>query len=106
VFERKYFIETLPLMVAGNGGFTAVRLQTYDGPDYLVRDVIETHEGSVTLNTYVDANGNTPIISSSSSMYDVDPCFPVGYVNITIPFENIRFVKVIPTERVFSQFHN
>lgn len=106
MLERKYFVETLPLMVAGHGGFTAVRLQTYDGTDYLVRDVIETHEGSVTLKVHVDSKGNSPIIASSSDMYDFEPGFPSGYVNITIPFEDIRFVKVVPAERQFGRFHH
>jgi hypothetical protein len=105
MFERKYFVETLPLMVQGLGGYAAVRLQTYDVVDYLVRDVIETHDGSVTLNVYVDPKGHSPILASSSDAYDFEPGVPTGYINITIPFEDIRFVKVVATDREFAKFH-
>lgn len=71
-----------------------VRLRTYSGQDYLVRDVVKTHEGTITVNVYLDSNGQDSIISSSSNAFDFDVKPLAGYRCVTVPFDNIEHVAV------------
>lgn len=93
---REYFVETLPLLVAGHGGFAIVRIHTKSGSGYVVRDIIKTHEGSITFNAWVDSTGDEPIVCSSSSMYEFDVRMPSGINIMTLPFEDILDVQIVP----------
>jgi hypothetical protein len=104
-FSKDWWITTLPIMVRGFGGFAMVRVRTYSGNDYLVRDVLKTHEGTVTLNVYSDARGNDPILSSSSNAFDFDIKPIVGYRCVAIPFENIEHVAVDVALSEAVKFH-
>jgi len=96
----EYFTETLPLVVAGNGGSAIVRIHRSSGGAHIVRDIIKTHDGCVTFNAYVNATGDEPIISASSNAYDFEPGIPVGYEIVTVPFEDVLDVQVVPCSAV------
>ena len=93
-FSRAWWVSTLPLMIRGFGGHAMVRLRTYSGEDYLVRDVIKTEESIVTLNVYADCTGQDPIISSNSDAFDFDVKPLAGYRCVAIPFDYIQHVAV------------
>ena len=105
-FSRDWWVSTLPLMVQGHGGYAQVRVQTYSGCDYLVRDVVKTHEGTVTLNVYLDSRGESPIIAHSSSAFDFDVAPVLDHICVTLDFNDISNVKVVPAMAMdVSRFH-
>ena len=55
-----------------------------------------TQEGTVTFNAYVDASGNSPIIASSSSAFDFDIVPVTDHIGVTVDFNDIRSVRVVP----------
>jgi hypothetical protein len=78
------------------GGRAQLHVQTYSGEDYLVRDVINPQEGTVTINAYDDASGSSPIIASTSSAFDFDIVPVTDHIGVTLDFNNIRTVRVVP----------
>lgn len=66
VFDKDYFLHGLAMQVAEYRNSAYVRLLTYGGGDYLVRDVVKTYEGAVSLNAWLDSAGVAPIVSGSS----------------------------------------
>lgn len=87
-------------MVQGYGRCAQVHVQTYSDEDYLVRDVINTQAGTVTFNAYVDASGRSPIFASSSGVFDFDIVPVTGHIGVTLYFNDIRSVRVIPATAV------
>lgn len=96
-FGRDWWVKTLPLMIQGFGGVASIRVRTYSGEDYLVKDVVKTHEGTVTLNVFIGADGEAPIESGSSSYFDFSTKPAHGFYNLTIDFNDIAHVAVIPS---------
>jgi hypothetical protein len=62
----------------------------------LVRDMINTQEGTVTFNAYIDASGNSPIIAATSSAFDFDIVPVTDHIGVTLDFNDIRSVRVVP----------
>jgi hypothetical protein len=104
MFEKDYFLQGLAMQVAEYHNSAYVRLLTYNGGDYLVRDVVKTYEGAVSLNVWLDSAGVAPIVSGSSSFHEFDVNMPTNYKGITIPFEQIAEVHVVPADQNFGQF--
>jgi hypothetical protein len=104
MIDAAFFMEGLRMRVAEFHGFASVRVRTYDN-EWLVRDVVKTYEGAVSLNVYVDRTGLSPIISSTSSVHDFQAGMPTGYVSKTIPFEQIIGVDVVPANHEKTMFN-
>ena len=83
-------------MVQGYGGCAEVHVQTYSGEDYLVRDIINTEEGTITFNAYIDTTGSSPVIASTSDAFDFDIVPVTDHVGVTLDFNDIRSVLVVP----------
>jgi hypothetical protein len=81
-----------------------VRLLTYGGGDCLMRDVVKTYEGAISLNVLLDSSGIAPIVSGSSSFHEFGVTMPTNDKGITIPFEQIAEIHVVPANQHFGQF--
>ena len=102
MIDADYFLSGLPMQVIDYGHAAYVRIVTSDH-DYLVRDVVRTYAGSVTVNVWLDSKGAAPIVPSSSRReFEVLP--PAEHKGVTIPFEEIVDVIVIPAPHAFGRF--
>ena len=102
--NKEYFLEGLVTQVAEHHNSAYVRLLTHGGDDYLVRDVVKTYEDSVTLNIWLDSAGIAPIVSGSSSFHEFDVNMPTSYKGVTIRFEQILKIEVVPAGEKFGRF--
>ena len=92
--DADYFRKGLALQVAEYHNHAYVRVITTTA-DYLVRDVVKTYDGAVTLNVWLDSKGLAPIVASSSNSHDFDVHVPSEYKGVTIPFEQVLEVAVV-----------
>ena len=95
VFDADYFLRGLREQVQLLGGDVVVNVTLHTGGEFYVRDVIETHGGFVMLNVW-HGQGRRPIVSSSSSAYSDD--VPSGYHPISVSYESISWVNVLPAD--------
>jgi len=101
--DADFFLSGLPMQVIEYHNAAYVRIITYDR-EYLVRDVVRTYAGSVTLNVWLDSKGLAPIVSGTSSMHEFEVLPPTAYKGVTIPFEQIVEVVVISAPQSFGRF--
>jgi hypothetical protein len=101
--DADFFLESLPTQILGYQLAAYVRIVT-NGADYLVRDVIRTYASSVTVNVWLDSKGLAPIVAGSSNIREFEVLPPVEYKGITIPFEQIVEVVVVPAPQTFGRF--
>jgi len=103
MIDADFFLASLPMQIIEYQLAASVRIVTNDG-DYLVRDVIRTYAESVTVNVWLDSKGLAPIVAGSSSLREFDVLPPVEYKGVTIPFEQIVEVVVVPAPQTFGRF--
>src|SRR5690242_1694534 len=96
--DKELFLSGVKEQIDGYQGLAYVRVITGDTGvsenDYLVRDIVRTYEGSVTLNVWLDTRGFCPIVAGSSSFHEFDVRPVVDYKTVTLPFEQILSVIV------------
>jgi vacuolar-type H+-ATPase catalytic subunit A/Vma1 len=103
VVDADYFLSGLPMQVIAYQNAACVRIVTSDN-DYLIRNIIRTYADSVTLNVWLDAKGLAPISAASSSRHEFDVGLPSEYKGVTIPFEQILEVVVVPARQPHGRF--
>jgi hypothetical protein len=101
--DADYFLSGLPTKVIEHNLAAYVRIIT-DADDYLVRNVVRTYADSVTVNVWLDANGLAPIVSQSANTHEFDVRPPTEHKGVTIPFEQIVEVIVVPAPQSFGRF--
>jgi hypothetical protein len=89
--DKNYWRKQLPLEVAGRGGNCSVRVLTYDGSDFFVRQLMKSGSGYVILDVYSGSKG--PIIASTSNVSDYDRLMSHESESVTLTYENIREVQ-------------
>lgn len=94
MLDATYFLGGLREQVDQLDGKAVVRIALHSGAEYYVRDVVHTGDGFVMLNVYHGREGR-PIVSSSSSAYAED--VPSGFHPVSISFESISNIDVLPT---------
>lgn len=95
VFDADYFLHGLKEQVGDLGGSVVVNFILHSSGEFYVRDVLKTHGGFVMLNVW-HGQGIRPIVSSSSSAYSDN--VPSGYHPVSISYESISLVDVVPTD--------
>ena len=103
MFDADYFLSGLPMQVIAHHNAAHVRIVT-DDHDYLVRDVARTYAGAVMVNVWVDANGLAPIVPTSSNLHEFEVLPPAEHQAVTIPFDHIVEVVVVPARQAFGRF--
>ena len=103
MFDADYFLSGLPSKVIEHKIEAWVRIVTSDH-DYLVRDVVRTFAESVAVNVWLDANGHTPIVPSPSSTHEFDVLPPTSHKGVTIRFDQIVDVIVVPAPHPHGRF--
>ena len=106
--DKELFLSGIQEQVSAYQGAAYVRIvpgiHTDLGPDSLVRDIVRTYDGAVTLNVWLDIRGACPIVAGSSSFYEFDVRPVIDYKTVTIPFEQILTVVVVPAISVDGRF--
>ena len=94
MYDSQYFLTALDRQVSEAGGDAIVTLVLHKGGTLYVRDVVETHPGYVLLNVWQDGRGR-PIQAPSSDAYSQE--VPQGFHPLSVSFESISFVDVMPS---------
>jgi hypothetical protein len=94
VYDAEYFLTGLNRQVLEAGGDAIVTVVLHRGGTLHIRDVVHTHAGYVLLNVWHDSEGR-PIESPSSDAYSHE--VPDGFHPVSISFESISFVDVVPS---------
>jgi hypothetical protein len=94
MYDSKYFLGGLKKQVEQMGGDVIVTLVLHSGGTFYVRDVVETHSGYVLLNVWHDSKGR-PMKAPSSDVFNME--VPSGYHSISVSFESISMIDIIPT---------
>src|ERR1051326_687247 len=105
MIDSEYFRDDLAAQVAKCHDFACVRILTYTGGDYLVKEVVKTYDGAVSVSVYLDAEGASPVIRTGSALHDFDVRRIVDSHVVTLPFDNIASIVVVPAMTSFAKFH-
>jgi hypothetical protein len=106
--DKELFLTGINEQVQGYLGAAYVRVialsSLTDESDYLVHSIVKTYDGSVTLQVWLDVKGQCPIVAGSSSFHEFDVRSVVDYKTVTIPFEHITQVVVMPAITTNGRF--
>ncbi|UCF60131.1 MAG: hypothetical protein JSV37_10215 [Anaerolineaceae bacterium] len=94
MYDAEYFLSGLKRQVDEAGGDAIVTLVLHSRESFYVRDVVKTHPGYVMLNVWHGQDGR-PIKAPSSEAYSQE--YPEGYHPISVSFESISMIDVLPT---------
>ena len=103
--DKHLFLTGIHEQVQGFLGAAHVRVIPRASQDYLVRSIVKTYDGAVTLQVWLDVKGQCPIVASSSSFHEFDVRPVADYSMVTLPFEEILNVIVTPALTADGRFH-
>ena len=94
MYDANYFLTGLKQQVEQAGGDAIVTMVLHSGGTFYIRDVIETYPGYAMLNIW-HGQGGRPIRAPSSNAYSQE--IPEGFHPISVAFESISIIDVMPT---------